>query len=112
MAVAASVLTDAQRETLEALCDTFVPSLEAEVGDPVEREFLARSASDMEIPARIEQSFADTLLPEEIAQFAGLLDALAGQRFAEAPLDARTQMVHAFRDQDPGAGSASTRSRR
>jgi choline dehydrogenase-like flavoprotein len=103
MAVAASVLTDAQRETLEALCDTFVPSLEAEVGDPVEREFLARSASDMEIPARIEQSFADTLLPEEIAQFAGLLDALAGQRFAEAPLDARTQMVHAFRDQDPGA---------
>ena len=103
MAVAASVLTDAQRETLEALCDTFVPSLEAEVGDPVEREFLARAASDMEIPARIEQSFADTLLPEEIARFAGLLDALAEQRFAEAPLDARTQMVHAFRDGDPQA---------
>jgi choline dehydrogenase-like flavoprotein len=103
MAVAASVLTDSQRRTLEALCDTFVPSVEAKSQDPVEREFMGRAASDMAIPAQIEDALADTLLPEEIAQFAGLLDSLAGEGFAEAPLEARTQIVHAFRDQDPAA---------
>jgi choline dehydrogenase-like flavoprotein len=103
VAVAASVLTDVQRDTLAALCDTFVPSVEVDSGDPVEREFLARAASDMEIPAQIEQTFADTLMPEEIEGFAGLLDALAAEGFAAADLDARTAMVHAFRDQDPEA---------
>jgi choline dehydrogenase-like flavoprotein len=99
----ASVLTDSQRETLEALCDTFVPSVDVETGDPVERDFMGRSASDMQIPATIEQTFADTLLPEEIAQFGGLLDALAEESFAEAPLEGRTQIVHGFREQDPAA---------
>ena len=59
----ASVLTDSQRKTLEALCDTFVPTVEVETGDSVERDFMGRSASDMQIPATIEQTFADTLLP-------------------------------------------------
>ena len=103
MAVAASVLTDVQRENLAALCDTFVPSVDAQTGDPVEREFMARAASDMEIAALIEQTFADTLMPEEIAGFAGLLDALAAEGFAAADLEARTAMVHGFRDQDPEA---------
>jgi choline dehydrogenase-like flavoprotein len=103
MAVMASVLTDAQRSTLEALCDTFVPAVEADSQDPVEREFMGRAASDMAIPAQIEGAFADTLIPEEIAQFAGLLDALADEGFVEAQLEARTQIVHAYRDQDPAA---------
>jgi choline dehydrogenase-like flavoprotein len=103
VAVAASVLTDVQRENLAALCDTFVPSVDAQTGDPVERDFMARAASDMDIPAMIEQTFADTLMPEEIAGFAGLLDALGAEGFAGAELDARTAMVHAFRDQDPEA---------
>ena len=103
MAVAASVLTDQQRQTLEALCDTFVPSVEVDSGDPLERGFMARAASDMEIPAHIEQTFADTLLPEEIEAFAGLLDALAEEGFAAADLETRTATVHAFRDQDPEA---------
>ena len=51
---------------------------------PVEREFLARSAGDLQVPAQIEGMFADTLLPEEIAGVAGLLDAIAGQGFADA----------------------------
>src|SRR5438046_10241194 len=101
--MASGVLTDSQRKTLEALCDTFIPSVQTDTGDPVEREFMGRAASDMEIPAQIEGAFADTLIPEEIAQFAGLLDALAEEGFAEAPLEARTQIVHAFRDQDPEA---------
>ena len=103
MAVMASVLTDSQRETLAALCDTFVPSLESDTQDPVEREFLARAASDLDIPAQIEGAFADTLLPEEIAQFAALLDALAEEGFTQAPLEGRTQIIHAFREQDPEA---------
>jgi len=37
--------------------------------------------------------FAETLLPEEIAQVAGLLDALAGQDFLAAPLEGRTQIL-------------------
>src|SRR5919201_3901229 len=99
----ASVLTDSQRETLAAVCDTFVPSLQSDTQDPIEREFLARAASDLDIPAQIEGAFADTLLPEEIAQFAALLDALAEQGFTQAPLEGRTQIIHSFREQDPEA---------
>src|SRR3954447_5342557 len=102
MSVAASVLSDTQRQTLEALCDTFIPSVETDSGDPVERDFLARAASDMLVPGVIEQAFADTLLPEEIAQFAGLLDAFAQHDFASLPVEARTQVVHSFRE-DPAA---------
>jgi len=103
MAVAAGPLSDLQRDTLAGLCDTFVPSVAADTGDPVERDFMARAASDMEIPAHIEQTFADTLLAEEIAAFAGLLDALAAEGFLGDELDARTAMVHAFRAEDPEA---------
>src|SRR3954468_15227050 len=102
MSVAASVLSDTQRQTLEALCDTFIPSVESDTGDPLERDFLARAASDMLIPAAIEQTFGDTLLPEEIAQFAGLLDAFAEHDFASLPVEVRTQIVHQFRE-DPEA---------
>src|SRR3954452_17807673 len=102
MSVAASVLSDTQRQTLEALCDTFIPSVETDTGDPLERDFLARAASDMLIPAAIEQTFGDTLLPEEIAQFAGLLDAFAAHDFASLPVEVRTQIVHQFRE-DPEA---------
>ena len=100
MAVAASVLTDVQRETLAALCDTYVPSVDAQTGDPLERDFMGRAASDLGIPAHIEQAFADTLMPEEIAAFAGLLDALAAEGFASADLETRTALIHGFRDQD------------
>ena len=101
MSVAASVLTDTQRETLEALCDTIVPAVETDSGDPVEKDFLARAATDMQIPAQIEQAMADTLLPEEIAQFAGLLDAFAEHDFASLPLEVRTQVVKQFREAGP-----------
>ena len=40
MAVAQSVLSETQRETLEALCDTFVPSVDTDTHDPVEQEFM------------------------------------------------------------------------
>ena len=37
MATAQAVLSDTQRATLEALCDTFVPSVDADTHDEVER---------------------------------------------------------------------------
>ena len=67
MAVMATVFTEAQRSTLEALCDTFVPRIESDTGDPLERDFMARSASDMQIAAQIEAMLADALTPEEAA---------------------------------------------
>ena len=39
MAVAATVLSDTQRAVLEAVCDTYVPSVESSSGDQLEREF-------------------------------------------------------------------------
>lgn len=97
-----TVLTDAQRATLEALCDTFVPALDSGSHDPTEREFMARSATDLLVPAQVEGLMAQVMLPEEVAQFAGLLDALAAEGFDGADLAGRTQIVHAF-NQDPAA---------
>ena len=103
MAVAQAVLTDAQRSTLEALCDTFVPSVDADTGDPLEKSFFARAASDMAVAAQIEGLMAEALVPAEIEAFAGLLDALAAEGFSsETPLEARTAMVHAIGDADAG----------
>src|SRR3954463_554894 len=103
LAVAASVLSETQRSVLETVCDTYVPSVESSSGDPLERDFLARSAGDMHVPAQIEGMFAETLLPEEIAQVAGLLDAIGDQGFLDAPLEGRTALLHGLADADPDA---------
>jgi choline dehydrogenase-like flavoprotein len=103
MAVAQAVLTDARRATLEVLCDTFVPAVETDGGDPVEAEFMARGASTLQVAAQVEGLLAQAMMAEEIEAVGGLLDALAGAGFDNAPLEARTAIVHAFREQDPGA---------
>ena len=88
---------------LEALCDTFIPSVETDIGDPVEQAFMARAASDLQVAAQIEGLLAEAMLPDDIEALGGLLDALGAEGFAEAPLEARTQVLHAFRDQGPQA---------
>ena len=104
MAVMATVFNEVQRSTLEALCDTFVPAVETDSGDPVEREFMARSAADLQVAAQMEAMLADALLPEEAAEIGGLLDALAAEGLAlETPLEARTQIVHGVRAASPEA---------
>ncbi|HZK16409.1 MAG TPA: GMC family oxidoreductase N-terminal domain-containing protein, partial [Solirubrobacterales bacterium] len=103
MAVAQAVLGETRRATLAALCETFVPALERESADPVEAAFLARGASDLQVAAQIEALIAEALMPEEIEAVGGLLDALAAEGFDEAPLEARTQIVHGFRAADPEA---------
>src|SRR5665809_89762 len=103
MAVMATVLTASQRGTLAAVCDTYVPSIDADTHDPVERDFLGRAATDMGIPAQIEAMMADSMTPEEIAGFAGLLDALAEHDFAELPVETRTQILLDTAAADPEA---------
>lgn len=103
MAVLAPAFDETQRATLAALCETFVPSVEVESGDPVEREFMARSATDLEVSAQVEAMLSDALLPEELAAVSGLLDALAAHDFASLTVEVRTQAIHGFRDADPQA---------
>lgn len=103
MAVAQAIFNEARRATLEALCETFVPSVEADSLDPVESGFMARGAGDMQLAAQIEGLLAEAMTAAEIEALGGLLDALAAQGFDGAPLEARTQIVHGFRAQDPAA---------
>ncbi len=95
MALATAVLSDVQRETLSAVCDTFVPSVDDASADPVMRAFLARSAGELAVAEQIEGLMAQAMPEEQIQGFAALLDSLAAQNFADLPLDVRTQVLHA-----------------
>ena len=90
MAVMAGVLNETQRRTLEALCDTIVPSVEYDGDDEAMKAFMARSAGDMAIAAQIEGLMAQAMLPDDIAGFAALLDGLAQHDFASLPLELRS----------------------
>lgn len=94
MAVTVGVLSDTQRRTLEAVCDTFAPSIESDGDAPVVRDFYARTASDLGVPAQIEGLLAQSMMPEEIDALGQLLDAFAGQDFASRPLSDRTDLLH------------------
>ncbi|HKI67475.1 MAG TPA: GMC family oxidoreductase [Solirubrobacterales bacterium] len=103
MAVAQAIFNEARRATLEALCETFVPAVESDSLDPVESGLMARGAGDLQVAAQIEGLLAEAMTAEEIEALGGLLDALAAEGFDEAPLEARTQIVHGFRAQDAAA---------
>ena len=77
MAVVAGVLSERQKRTLEALCDTWVPAVDPDGSDPVEASFLARPATEIGVADQIEGLMADAMTPDEIAATAELLDALA-----------------------------------
>ena len=102
MAIMTGVFDATRRATLEALCDTFVPAVDSDSEDPVERAFMERSASDLGVAAQIEGLMAQAMLAEEIEAVGGLLDALEAEGFSQAPVEARTAVIHAFR-QDPEA---------
>jgi choline dehydrogenase-like flavoprotein len=105
MAAAAptGVLTEAQRATLETVFDTFIPAVEVEEGEQGYRDFMARAPSDMGVPAEVEKLMAQAMVPEEIEQFAELLDSLAEHDLAAQPLEARTAIVNATMDSSPEA---------
>jgi choline dehydrogenase-like flavoprotein len=96
MAVTVGVLSDTHRRTLEAICDTFAPSIDLDGDAVLLRDFYARSASDLGVPGQIEGLLAQSMLPEEIDALGQLLDAFADQDFASLALDARTELVHAI----------------
>ena len=98
---ASELFDDAQRATLSALCDTFIPSLPPPAGangagDPT--GFWARSASDFGVPMAVELALLQAELPAEQASgLRGLLDALAAQGMAAAtPQEAREAIANAF----------------
>ena len=103
MAVMAGVLNETQRRTLEAVCDTFVPSIEMQADDPVIEAFFARAASDMGVAGHVEGLMAQAMMPEDIARVTELLDALAEHRFADQPLEARTQALKQTAESSPEA---------
>jgi choline dehydrogenase-like flavoprotein len=95
------VLSEIQRATLAAVCDTFAPALPAD-DDPT--GFYGRSASAMGVPDVVEQTLGATLPEDQLAGLRGLLDALSAQGFgAELPQEAREAILHGFMDADPAA---------
>jgi choline dehydrogenase-like flavoprotein len=93
MAVMAGVLDETRRRTLEALCDTIVPSVPYDGDDETVRAYMARSAGDMGVAAQIEGLMAQAMLPEDIEGFGQLLDGLAATDFASLPLETRNQIL-------------------
>src|SRR3954468_11426598 len=85
----AAGLTEAQRGTLRAFCDTIVPSV-PRADDP--DGFWARKATDLAVDQGVEQIIA-TLPPELQRGLAQLLDALAEQQFAALSQLSREQML-------------------
>ncbi len=102
MAVTVGALTDTRRRTLEAVCDTFAPSVDAGNGE-TGRAFYARAASDLGVAGQIEGLLAQTALPEDIEALGQLLDAITAQGFDGLELDARTGLLHAIAGSSPEA---------
>jgi choline dehydrogenase-like flavoprotein len=94
VAVVAAVLSEVQRRTLEAVCDTVVPSVQSEHDVPAMREFLDRSAGDLRVAEQIEGLMGQAMAEEQLQGFADLLDGLAQHDFANLPLQVRTQILH------------------
>src|SRR4051812_8294354 len=82
-------LTDAQRATLRAVCDTVVPSIQR-TPDPTGH--WARKASDLGVDQAFEQMLAE-FPPEDQAGMAELLDGLAEQQFAAQSQLSREQQL-------------------
>src|SRR3954452_21533675 len=82
-------LTDDQRATLSAVCDTVVPSIKR-TPDPT--GFWARKASDIGVDQAFEQML-ETMPPENQAGIGQLLDGLAQQGFADASQLSREQLL-------------------
>ena len=95
----AAGLTEAQRTTLRAFCDTIVPSIQR-ADDP--DGFWARKATDLAIDHGVEQIIA-TLPPELQGGLGQLLDALTEQQFAALSQESREQLLANVTMADPDA---------
>ncbi|HUA12636.1 MAG TPA: GMC family oxidoreductase [Solirubrobacteraceae bacterium] len=83
------MLSEAQRATLTAVCDTVVPSIDA----PHDADgFFARRSSDTGAPVAVAEAI-EALPAEQQAGMALLLDALAEQGYAAASQPSREQLL-------------------
>jgi choline dehydrogenase-like flavoprotein len=95
------VLSEIQRDTLAKVCDTFAPPVAVD-DDPT--GYWGRAASDLQVPALIEQQLGSELVSEDqLEGFRQLLDALADAGFGDAPQEVREQILHGFMDSGPEA---------
>ena len=99
MAITTGIFDETQRTTLARLCDAFVPSIER---DPDPDGFWARSASDLGVPAQVEDALA-AIPPEVREQIREFMDGLAALGFPDASLEDRERFIHAFMDATPEA---------
>ncbi|MDX6582404.1 MAG: hypothetical protein QOI10_1588 [Solirubrobacterales bacterium] len=102
---ASELLSDAQRSTLVALCDTFIPSLAPPEGEPDPHGFWARAASHAQVPEGVELVLLQAELPaEQLDGLRDLLDSLAESGMAMATAaELREEIVLGFCDQSPEA---------
>ena len=103
MAVTVGVLSEVRRQTLAAVCDTFAPSVELDGDEGVLRDYYARSASDLGVPAQIEGLLAQAMLPEEIEALGQVLDGFAQLDIAAQSLEGRTEIIHQIAASSPPA---------
>jgi len=82
-------LTDDQRATLRAVCDTVVPSIQR-TPDPTGH--WARKASDIGVPEAFEQML-ESMPPENVAGLQELLDGLDQQHFGQHTQLSREQLL-------------------
>jgi choline dehydrogenase-like flavoprotein len=100
---AGTVLSDAQRSVLTAICDTVVPSL-ARDRDP--DGLWARKASDLGVDAGAAQLISEIPDPELQAGLLQLIDALGGQGITRAPSqESREQILRNTALSDPRAAA-------
>src|SRR5688572_32598645 len=95
-------MSEAQRATLRALCDTIVPSI-AHEPDPT--GFWARSATDLGTDEAIAEAL-ELMPPDQVEGLGRLLDALADQGFAGSSQMSREQLLLNLQlaSQDAAAG--------
>ncbi|HMD51187.1 MAG TPA: FAD-dependent oxidoreductase [Solirubrobacteraceae bacterium] len=96
-------MSETRRRTLEAVCDTFAPSLEVDQGSAAEKEFFARPASDLGVAAQIEGLLAASAMPEEIEALGELLDAFAAHGIEGLPLAGREELLRQTAASSPAA---------
>ena len=83
MAVAVGVLSDTRRRTLEAVCDTFAPSIDVRRRGPGRCEPSSRAPRRTSASRRRSRACSRrSMLPEEIEALGQLLDAFAEHDFA------------------------------
>ncbi len=98
-----SEVNEVQRAVLSALCDAVVPPVAHE---PDPDGFFARKASDIGVPAALEQMLLTAVPAEQLAGLLQLLDALAAQGFPRVSQRSREQILRnvALTGPQPAAG--------